>query len=94
MGDLLVRNIPDAMKHELAAAAERAGVSLSDKAKDLLRQGLRQEQADLRSRARSGWEALRHIAMSGESDDAFAEIMRGIEADRKKDTGRPVEFPE
>ncbi len=94
MGDLLVRNIPDAMKHELAAAAERAGVSLSDKAKDLLRQGLRQEQADLRSRARSGWEALRKIAMSGEPDDAFAEIMRGIEADRKKDTGRPVEFPE
>lgn len=94
MGDLLVRNIPDAMKHDIAAAAKRAGVSLSDKAKDLLRQGLRQEQADTPSPPRSAWEALRHVVLSSQPDDEFAEIMRDIEAERKKDAGRPIAFPE
>jgi plasmid stability protein len=94
VGDLLLRNVPDSMKRDLSLAAARAGVSLSDKAKDLLRQGLQNEQSDTRARPKSAWEALRQVALASGPDEEFVEIMRKIEADRKKDFGRPVEFPE
>ena len=40
MGDLLIRNISEALKRDIAAAADKAGRSLSDEAKELLRKGL------------------------------------------------------
>ena len=94
MGDLLVRNISEGMKHDLSLAAERAGMSLSEKAKELLRQGLQREGKDQPPKARSAWEALRRIALSTDLDGDFSEIMDEIESDRKKDLGRPVESPE
>ena len=94
MGDLLLRNIPDAMKRELSDAAARAGVSMSDKAKDLLRRGLQAEEAISKDQPRSAWQSLRDILAAGDPDEEFAEIMREIEADRKKDFGRPIETPE
>lgn len=94
MGDLLVRNISDGMKHDLSLAAERAGMSLSDKAKELLYQGLQREGKDIQPKARSAWEALRQITLSTGPDDDFSKILDEIESDRKKDLGRPVESPE
>ena len=40
MGDLLIRNIPDALKRDIAARAEKNGNSLSDEAKSLLQRAL------------------------------------------------------
>ena len=95
MGDLLVRNIPDALKRDLAEAAERAGVSMSDKAKDLLRRGLRADMESETKQARSGWDALRPLLSSPDgSGDEFAHILDDLEAGRKRDFGRPVETPE
>ncbi|HVK92544.1 MAG TPA: plasmid stabilization protein [Mycoplana sp.] len=95
MGDLLVRNIPDAMKRELAEAAERAGISMSDKAKDLLRRGLQADMESETKRARSGWDALRPLLSSPDgSGEELAQILGDLEARRKEDFGRPVEIPE
>lgn len=94
MGDLLLRNIPDAMKRDLSDAAARAGVSMSDKAKDLLRRGLQAEQDIPKAQPMSAWQGLRQVFAASDEGETFAEMMREIEADRKKDFGRPIETPE
>lgn len=94
MGDLLIRNISDALKHDIAAAADRTGRSLSDEAKELLRKGLIAESDIKPAEGRSAYDVLRAAfgADDGLGDD-FAAILDEVEAERKKDFGRPpVEF--
>lgn len=93
MGDLLIRNIPEAVKQEIAEAAKARGQSLSDKAVDLLQKGLLAERSDDPAPRGSAWETLRAVFESqGAIDGDFAEVMEEVEALRKRDFGRPVSF--
>lgn len=93
MGDLLIRNIPEAVKREIAEAAKEHGQSLSEKAVDLLQKGLHVEHREDSQPAGSAWEMLRSVFESeGPPAGEFAEMLDEIEAERKRDFGRPVEF--
>ena len=91
MGDLLIRNIPEALKHNLEQAAKRDGQSLSAKSIELLRNSLSAEQANQEKPFVSAWDVLRPMMYQGDDEEAeaFARIMDEIEADRKRDFGRP-----
>lgn len=93
MGDLLIRNIPDALKVEITNLAERAGRSLSDEAKELLRKGLMAEEARTADRGLSAWDRLRPVLVNDnpQSGEEFARLLDEIEVERKTDFGRPVE---
>ena len=90
MGDLLIRNMPEALKRSLEQAAMRDGQSLSAKSIELLRNSLSAEQTDREKPFVSAWDVLRPIMYQGndEEAEAFARIMDEIEADRKRDFGR------
>ena len=92
MGDLLIRNIPDALKRNLEDAARRDGQSLSAKSIDLLRTSLSAEQATEQKPFVSAWDVLRPIMYQGDDEEAeaFQKIMEEIEAERKRDFGRPA----
>ncbi len=92
MADLLVRNVSDELRENLAARADKAGHSVSDEIKSILQQevGEAREVPDLNGM--SALEALRSImkADSEEEAAAYIEIMEEIEAERKRDFGRPL----
>ncbi|MER9968010.1 plasmid stabilization protein [Mesorhizobium sp. M0060] len=91
MGDMLIRNIPEPLKHEIEQAAQRGGQSLSRKAIDLLRKGMIAEKESRPEPGVSAWDAIRGaFAAENAIGDEFAEIMDEIEAERKRDFGRPV----
>ena len=92
MGDVLIRGIPEGLKNEIAEAARGRGQSLSAKAVDLLRKGLIVEREDRPQR--SAWDVLRPILYDGNDKEAeeYAKIMDEVEAERKRDFGRPVDF--
>ncbi len=90
MSDLLIRDISEPMKQDIARRARQAGRSLSEEAKELLQKALIAEKAETETPRLSAW---RPILYDG-NDTAAAEyalIMEEIEAERKKDFGRPVE---
>lgn len=93
MGDLLIRNIPDALKAEIASAAANEGTSLSSEAIGILRDGLSARKRPEAVAGKSAWDVLRPILFD-ESDagegKAFGEIMEKVEAARKQDFGRPL----
>ncbi|WP_049730673.1 FitA-like ribbon-helix-helix domain-containing protein [Rhizobium ecuadorense] len=91
MGDFLIRNISEAMKRDIAESAQRSGNSLSDEAKELLREAL-QRKTGAKPEAVSAYAAIRAAFEREDAvDDEFAAIMEEIEAARKKDFGRPFE---
>ena len=95
MGDLLIRNVPDDLKRELTDAARVAGHSLSDEAKRRLQMSAQ----DKPGAGTTGAEFLQSIQelfadIPDEEREAFAAIMDEIEAERRKDYGRPVTFGE
>jgi plasmid stability protein len=93
MSDLLIRDIPDPLKQEVADAAKARGQSLSTKAIDLLRKGLISEREAKPEPGRSAWDILRSaFEENGPLDGEFAKVMEEIEAERKRDFGRPVDF--
>lgn len=88
MGDLLARDISDALKRNMRA--ERSGGSLSDEAKRLMQKAMIAEESVANDDDLTAWDSLRSI-LGPENDDeaeAFAKIMDEIEADRKRDFGR------
>ncbi|WP_442953897.1 plasmid stabilization protein [Pararhizobium sp.] len=85
-----MRNIPDALKKKLAASAERPGLSLSEKAKELLWRGIVAEEAARSTAPASAWTVLRATLLIDDGDE-FAKIMDEIETERKSDFGRPLE---
>ena len=93
MGDLLIRNIPEALKRDLESMARRDGKSLSSKSIELLQRSLLVEPDAAGKPFVSAWDVLRPIfEQDGPPDGEFAKIMDEIEADRKRDFGRPVDF--
>ena len=92
MGDLLIRNIPEALKIEIEEAARRDGKSLSATSIDLLRHSLLARRGSNEKPFVSAWDALRPILYDGDDREqqAFAESMEDIEAARKRDFGRPM----
>jgi len=92
MSDLLVKDFPEVLKQEIAHAAKSGGQSLSAKAVDLLRKGLQLEQeASARPRP-SAWEGLRSAFAEAGFEGKFACELEEIEAQSKRDFGRPVDF--
>jgi plasmid stability protein len=96
MGDLLIRDIPEALKQKIEKVARRDGQSLSAKTIDLLRTSLLAEQENGKKPFVSAWDVLRPIMYDGndEEAEAFAKIMEEVEAERKRDFGRPLPFLE
>jgi plasmid stability protein len=93
VSDLLIRDIPDPLKQEIAKAAKTRGQSLSAKAIELLRHGLAAEKDAKPEPGRSAWDMLRSaFEENGPLDGEFAKVMDEIEAERKRDFGRPVDF--
>lgn len=93
MSDLLIRDMPDPLKLEIAQAAKVRGQSLSAKAIDLMRKGLIAEREAGPEPGKSAWDALRSIfEETGGTDGEFAKVMEEIEAEGKRDFGRPVDF--
>jgi plasmid stability protein len=91
MGDMLIRGIPEGLKNEIAEAAKGRRQSLSAKAVDLLRKGLIVEREDRPHR--SAWDEIRSAFESeGPVTGEYAQIMEEVEAERKRDFGRPVDF--
>lgn len=93
MGDMLLRGVPDAIKTELASLAKEDGQSLSQKAIQILRRGILVEREDRLRPQQSAWEVLRGAAVETgaiDHDGEFSKIMDEIEAERKRDFGRPV----
>jgi plasmid stability protein len=90
MGDLLIRNISDALKRDIAAAADRTGRSLSDEAKELLRKGLIAEKDFKPMEELNAYDALRAaVADCLMTDEEHDEFMAAIEESRKNDLARP-----
>mgnify|MGYP000249848971 CR=1 FL=1 len=92
MGDLLIRNIPEALKREIDRMARRDGQSLSAKSIDLLRSSIETQQEPDDRPFVSAWGALRPILYTGNDQEAdeFVRGMEEIEQARKRDFGRPV----
>ncbi len=91
MGDLLIRNISEALKRDIIAAADKTGRSLSDEAKELLRKGLIAENDIKPVVEQSAYDALRAAFGADDgSGDEFAAVLDEIEAERKRDFGRPM----
>ena len=96
MGDLLIRDVPDDLKRDLAEAAHRAGRSLSDEAKRRLRRAADTNFSNDEHPKRGAGTALLEIFadIPDEEREQFAKIMDEIELERKKDFGRPFSFDE
>jgi len=95
MGDLLIRNVPQSLKRDLQESARRAGRSLSEEVKRRL-QKPGEDGAERRTFGNAGHENLSEI-FSGiplEEREEFSRIMDEIEAERKRDLGRPFSFDE
>ena len=95
MGDLLIRDVPDDLKANLAAAARKAGHSLDEEAKLRLRSSMTESSASRMSGSdfiKSIQALLEDIPM--DEREAFSDIMDDIEAGRKRDAGRPSPFGE
>ena len=93
MGDLLIRNVPEAMKTGLSNSAVKSGRSLSEEAKHRLRKSLEEEPES--APVMNVLDAIRSAFIeAGGGTGEFAAIMDEIEAEGKRDFGRPVERSE
>ncbi len=93
MGDMLLRGVPDAIKADIERFAKEDGKSLSEKAIQILRKGISIESKDRASPRPSAWASIRSAAVETgaiDHDGEFSKIMDEIEAERKKDFGRPL----
>ena len=73
--------------------AARDGASLSSEAIDILRDGLKARQKSAVRQGKSAWDVRRPLFYDEndlEAGEEFAKIMDEIEAERKRDFGRPV----
>jgi plasmid stability protein len=90
LADLLVQDIPDEMTQGLAARADKAGHSVSDEVKAIIERELGENSGNHEA---SALEMLRSIMVADSEEEAaeYIKIMDEIEAERKRDFGRPVE---
>lgn len=90
MGDLLIRNIPEALKADLATRAAKSGRSLSEEAKSLLRQSL--DERYERKPEQNAYDMIRSAFVEADalmSDEEHRDFLSAIEEGRQ-DMGRPV----
>jgi len=92
MGDMLIRGIPEVLKRDIEDFARRDGQSLSEKSIDLLRKSVDAERRAHDKPFVSAWDVLRPILYDGNDREAeeFAKVMEEVEAERKRDFGRPL----
>lgn len=92
MADLLVRDVSEELKENLVARADRAGHSVSDEVKAILQQEVGEVAQAPNLDGMSALEALRSIMKADNEEEAiYIKIMEEIEAERKRDFGRPFE---
>lgn len=95
MGDLLIRNIPDALRADIERLAKAKGSSLSQTAREALRMGVeavKKSEAD-EPTIQAGDQLVaffRDPDATDEERELFGQIMDEIEAERKRDFGRPL----
>ncbi|OJT98430.1 MAG: hypothetical protein BGN83_05785 [Rhizobium sp. 63-7] len=91
MGDLLIRNIDEALKRGIIELAQTNGRSLSDEAKALIGEAMAGKRPEPQPEL-SAWDALRPILADIDPAEAeeYARIMEEVEAERKRDFGRPL----
>ncbi|SOC83925.1 hypothetical protein SAMN05421890_2383 [Ensifer adhaerens] len=94
MGDILIRDVPENLKRDVQQSAQRAGRSLSDELKLLIRRGLAAEQLKPLDEAEGTYLRMRAAFSDAQLDDAeHSEFMRAIEASRSKGSERePPDF--
>lgn len=93
MGDLLIRNIADALKADLDELAGRTGHSLSDTAKEALREGVDQAKRRLSSNEAElplGQRLKAIFEGVFDTQEEAEEFHRYLEEQRKNDFGRPL----
>ena len=91
MGDTLIRNIPEGLRREIAEAADARQQSLSARAIDLLRIGMMVEQEAVQAAGGSTWTSIRGLfEAEGAPVGEYAEVLDQLEAERKRDFGRPI----
>lgn len=96
MGDLLIRNIPDAIRQSLTERAERSGRSVSEEVTAILGNEFRSLAPNDEAIGPSTLRSLREIlkAEDPQEADMYAEIMSEIETKRKSDFGRSLDIVE
>ncbi|MBD0413359.1 ribbon-helix-helix protein, CopG family [Oryzicola mucosus] len=92
MGDLLIRNIPEALRADIEALARRKGQSLSEAAREALRAGVAAvgKATEENDRLPAGDRLKAIFAGVFESDDEAEAFQKELEAMRRNDIGRPV----
>ncbi|MDI6025525.1 plasmid stabilization protein [Corticibacterium sp. UT-5YL-CI-8] len=92
MGDLLIRNIPEALRADIAALARRKGQSLSEAAREALRTGVAAagKAAEDSDRLPAGDQLRAIFAGVFVNDDEAEAFQKELEAMRRNDIGRPV----
>jgi antitoxin FitA len=91
MSDLLIRDLPAAMKADLEQKARQNGRSLSEEAKAQIGRSLAIEDAPPERKYSNAYEAIRSAFVENDalmSDEEHAEFMRAIQ-DGRRDLGRP-----
>ncbi|PWK68420.1 plasmid stabilization protein [Aminobacter sp. AP02] len=91
MGDLLIRNIPEAVKEGLTDRARQGGRSLSDEVMLRLVRSLAEDE-QTPAVTKNAYQMLRSVFEDNDalmSDEDHAEFMQAVE-EMRKDMGRPV----
>ncbi|NEH99130.1 plasmid stabilization protein [Rhizobium johnstonii] len=83
MGDLLIRDVPDAMKRQLQESAQRNGRSLSEEAIEIMRRQIAVE----RSRASAG-QRLRSLMSEERLSDDEVEAIAASRHERDREPPR------
>lgn len=94
MGDILIRDVPENLKRDVQQSAQRAGRSLSDELKLLIRRGLAAEKLKPLDSAETAYLRMRAAFADAQLDDAeHAEFMKAIEQGRSAGSERePPDF--
>jgi len=84
MGDILIRDVPENLKRDVHQSAQRAGRSLSDELKLLIRRGLAAEKLKPLDDAEAAYLRMRAAFSDSQLDDAgHADFMKAIEDGRR-----------
>ncbi len=93
MGDILIRDVPENLKRDVQQSAQRAGRSLSDELKLLIRRGLAAEKLKPFDDAEAAYLRMRAAFSDTQLDDSeHSQLMKAIEQGRG--TGSEREPPD
>ena len=94
MGDILIRDMPEGLKRDVQHSARRAGRSVSDELKRLIRRGLAAETATPQQDAVSIYHQMRNVFSGVQLDDADHDrLIEAVETGRRAGLERePPDF--